>query len=217
MRSLRSAMLFLVLAVCGGQALATPSPAHYSADGLYNLANAYARAGQPGLAVLNYERAALLAPDDADINANLDFVRAAAHAPAIPRSRFARIVQAASPTLVAWGAVVGVLLAGLGILASRVARRFRWARLGGVLIGAVLMALAISNAMLLWPRMHDAVVLIDQTPARVAPAPMGDAAFVLPEAETVTVAAEHEDFALIRTRGGRMGWVARANLGAVVP
>ena len=34
--------------------------------------NSYARAGKPGLAVLNYERAALLAPDDPDINANLD-------------------------------------------------------------------------------------------------------------------------------------------------
>jgi len=31
---------------------------------LYNLANAYARAGKPGLAVLNYERAKLLEPND---------------------------------------------------------------------------------------------------------------------------------------------------------
>jgi SH3-like domain-containing protein len=46
---------------------------------------------------------------------------------------------------------------------------------------------------------------------------MGDTAFVLPEAETVTVTAEHEDFILIRTRNGLSGWVARANLGAVVP
>jgi hypothetical protein len=46
---------------------------------------------------------------------------------------------------------------------------------------------------------------------------MGDTAFVLPEAETVTMTAEHEDFVLIRTRGGLSGWVARASLGAVVP
>jgi len=65
--------------------------------------------------------------------------------------------------------------------------------------------------------MHEAVVLIDQTPARVAPVPMGDTRFVLPEAAPVTVTAEHEDFLLIRTRDGLSGWVARANLGAVVP
>ena len=71
--------------------------------------------------------------------------------------------------------------------------------------------------MLLWPLMHEAVVLIQQTPARVSPVLMADTAFVLQEAETVTMTAEHEDFILVRTRGGLTGWVARANLGAVVP
>jgi hypothetical protein len=71
--------------------------------------------------------------------------------------------------------------------------------------------------MLLWPRMHEAVVLINQTPARVSPVPMGDTAFVLREAETVTMTAEHEDFILIRTRSGLSGWVARASLGTVIP
>ncbi len=47
------------------------APAGYSAAALYNLANAYARAGKPGLAVLNYERAKLLDPQDPDIDANL--------------------------------------------------------------------------------------------------------------------------------------------------
>jgi hypothetical protein len=190
----------------------------YSADGLYNLANSYARAGKPGLAVLNYERAALLAPDDADINANLEYVRASAHVSAEPRYRFARIAEAASPALAAWGGVLGIALVGVGLLLmKRLGRRFRWVRGGSILLGVALIALAVSNAILLWPRMHEAVVLINQTPARVSPVPMGDTAFVLSEAETVTIRAEHEDFILIRTRGGLTGWVARASLGAVVP
>jgi hypothetical protein len=86
-----------------------------------------------------------------------------------------------------------------------------------VLLGLALIALTASNARLLWSRMHEAVVLTNQTPVRVSPVPMGDTAFVLQEAETVTMTAEHEDFILIRTRGGLSGWVARANLGAVVP
>jgi hypothetical protein len=217
MRALRMAILLLGLALCGGQALARAAQPQYSADGLYNLANSYARAGKPGLAVLNYERAALLAPDDADINANLDYVRASAHVAAEPVGRFTRIARIASPALAAWAGVLGLALAGFGILAARITRRFRWARIGGILIGAALIALTATNAMLLWPRMHEAVVLIDQTPARVSPVPMGETAFVLPEAESVTIVAEHEDFALIRTRGGLSGWVARSNLGAVVP
>jgi hypothetical protein len=217
MRALKIAMLIVGLALNSAQTLAQPPQPRYSADGLYNLANAYARAGKPGLAVLNYERALLLAPDDADINANLEYVRASAHVPTEPRTLFVRIAQAANPTLVAWIGVLGIAFVGVGLLARKRAPRFRWFGAGGILIGVVLIALTVSNAMLLWPRMHEAVVLIDQTPVRVSPVPMGDTAFVLREAETVAMTAEHEDFVLIRTRGGLSGWVARASLGTVVP
>ena len=220
MRTAMIAVLIAGLALCGGQTLSQPSQplkARYSADGLYNLANSYARAGKPGLAVLYYERAALLAPDDPDIRANLENVRAAAHVPTEPPKRFTRIAGAARPALAAWIGVVGIALVGAGLLARRITPRFRRALTCGILLGIALLALTVSNAMLLWPRMHEAVVLIDQTPARVSPVPMGDTGFVLPEAATVTVTAEHEDFLLIRTRDGLSGWVARANLGAVVP
>jgi tetratricopeptide (TPR) repeat protein len=213
-------MVIAVLALWAGQALAQPSqPSQptYSADGLYNLANSYARAGKPGLAVLSYERAALLAPADPDIRANLAYVRAAAHVPLKPLNRFARLAEAASPTIAAWLGVLGIALVGIGLVARRVARRFLWIPGAGILLGVMLIALTASNAMLLWPRLHEAVILVDQAPVRVSPAPMADTAFVLREAESVTVAAEHEDFILIRTGGGLSGWVSRANLGAVVP
>jgi hypothetical protein len=112
---------------------------------------------------------------------------------------------------------VGIALVGAGLLARRITPRFPRALTCGILLGIALIAMTVCNAMLLWPRMHEAVVLIDQTPARVSPVPMGDTGFVLPEAATVTVTAEHEDFVLIRTRDGLSGWVARANLGAVIP
>jgi hypothetical protein len=217
MRALRLAMLTAGLALCAGQALAHPSQPRYSADGLYNLANSYARAGKLGLAVLSYERAALLAPDDPDINANLAYVRAAAHVSTQPPDRFARLARATRPTSAAWLGVLGIALVGMGLVARRAAARFLWiARCAG-LLGVALIAVTVSNAMLLWPRMHAAVVLIDQTPARVAPVPMADTAFVLREADSVTMLAEHDDFVLIRADGGLSGWVARANLGAVVP
>jgi type IV secretory pathway VirB2 component (pilin) len=228
MRTAMLALLMVGLALCGGATLAQsppqsspPQPAQssprYSASGLYNLANAYARAGKPGLAVLDYERAALLAPNDPDIRANLEYVRASAHVPIEPPNRFTRIGQAVSPTFAAWLGVVGIALVGAMLLAKRVVPRLRWARAGGMLIGVAMIAMAASNAMLLWPRMHEAVVLVNQTPARVSPVPMGDTAFVLSEADTVTITAKYGDFILVRTRGGLSGWVARANVGAVVP
>jgi len=220
MRARTIAMLIGGLALWCAPALAQPSQPsqpRYSADGLYNLANSYARAGKPGLAVLYYERAALLRPDDADINANLERVRVSARVPTEPRSRFARVVQAANPSFAAWIGVLGIVLVGVGLLARKRASRFQRLGAGGILLGVALIALTVSNAVLLWPRMHEAVVLIDQTPARVSPVLMADTAFVLREAESVTITAEHEDFILIRTRRGLSGWVAGANLGSVVP
>jgi len=193
------------------------APVPYSADSLYNLANSYARAGKPGLAVLNYKRAALLSPNDPDINANLDYVSTAANIPTEPRTRFTRAALFANPTEAAWLGVLGVALLGTGLVTNKVTRRYRGLRATSIVVGIGLVAGSVCNALLLWPRMHEGVVLINQTPARVAPVPMGDAAFVLREAETVTISAEHEDFILVRTRTGRTGWVARANLGAVIP
>jgi len=217
MRGLRMALLLAGLALYGGPSFSQAPHRRYSADDLYNVANSYARAGKPGLAVLNYERAALLAPEDADIRANLDYVRAAAHVPVQTRSRLARIAEAASPAVAAWLGVLGLALVGVGVVAGKMTSRARLARACGILAGCALVALTVSNAMLQWRRMHEAVILVNQTPARVAPVPMGDTAFVLPEGETVTLTAEHEDFVLVRTRGGRSGWVARANVGAVMP
>lgn len=196
---------------------APSSPATYSADGLYNLANQYARAGKPGLAVLNYERAALLAPNDPDIISNLEYVRATAQVATEPHTRLTQFARLTSPTTAAWLGVIGIALLGGALLATKATRRYRVLRVIAMLLGITDIALALSNAALLWPHLHEAVIVINQTPARVSPVPMGDTAFVLREAETVTMTAEHEDFILIRTRTGRSGWVARANVAAVIP
>jgi tetratricopeptide (TPR) repeat protein len=223
MRAPAAAMLIAGLALGCGHAFAQPpssgpsAPPRYSADGLYNLGNSYARSGQPGLAVLNYERALLLAPGDADIRANLEYVRASAHVPTEPPGILARLALAANPTWAAWIGVLGIALAGTGVLAGKLAPRLQRLRGPGILLGGALITLTVSHAMLLRPRMHEAVVLAGQVPARVSPVPLGEAAFTLRQAETVTVTAEHQDFVLIRTRAGRSGWVSRADLGFVVP
>jgi hypothetical protein len=201
---------------CRAQA-AAPDETGYSAAALYNSANAYARAGKPGLAVLNYERASLLAPADPDVEANLRFVRESSHVSAEPQRWIDRLVKVASPTVVAWLGVAGVVMIGSGLLAGLLAPRRRRTRLTAIIAGAALVGFTFSNGMILWPKLHEAVVLTAATPARVAPVPMGDPLFVLPEAETVSITADHDDFLLVRTRAGRTGWVSRANLAPVVP
>jgi len=206
---------FLCLA-CRAQAAAAEGNG-YSAAALYNSANAYARAGKPGLAVLNYERASLLAPEDPDVDANLRFVRKSAHVTAEPRRWIDRMVTIARPAVVAWLGVAGVLMLGAGLLAGLLAPHRRRTRRAALLVGAALVGFTLSNGLVLWPKLHEAVILTAAAPARASPVPMGDSLFTLPEAETVRVTAEHDDFVLVRTRAGRTGWVSRANLAPVVP
>src|SRR5229473_8259994 len=153
MRAPTIAMLIVGLALWCGQTLAQPSQPWYSADGLYNLANSYARAGKPGLAVLNYERASLLAPDDPDVDANLRFVRESAHVAVEPRRWIDPLVTVARPAVVAWLGVAGVVMIGAGLLAGFLAPRRRRTRRAAMVAGALLAGFTLSNGLILWPKL----------------------------------------------------------------
>jgi hypothetical protein len=209
--------LIVGLILAAWQARAHATQTGYSAAGLYNAANAYARAGKPGMAVLNYERASLLAPNDPDIEANLRLVREPLRLPPEPRTTLARVLPRAGPAWLAWSGVTGLLIAGVSLLAGQIYPRHRWVRRAAAVIGVAMIGLTAANAMVLWPKLHEAVVIASNVAVRVSPAPMGDPLFVLTEAETVKMTAEHEGFVLIQTRAGRTGWAARASLAPIVP
>jgi hypothetical protein len=232
MRSVRAVALIAAAILLGAQTraeptqptqptqltqLTQPTQPGYSAAGLYNLANSFARSGKPGLAVLNYERARLLAPNDPDIEANLRFVLESAHLPAKSRNGLERVATLMSPRAMAWLGALGILIAGACLLAGEFGSRFRWLRRMAMAAGLGLAGLTVCNAAVHWPTLHAGVVISGTAPVRVSPVPMGDALFVLPEAETVRIKAEHEGFILIETGTGRTGWVSSANLAAVVP
>jgi hypothetical protein len=180
------------------------------------LANAYARGGKPGLAVLNYERARLLEPNDPDIDANLRQVREASGLPPESRSGFERMAGIASPRLLAWVGVLGLGLAGISALAWRSYPGHRRKLLAAVLLGISLLGLSVANGVALWPIMHEAVIT-RAAPVRVSPVPIEEPLFVLPEAAVVRMSAEHDGFVLVRASSGRTGWVPSANLVPIVP
>jgi Tetratricopeptide repeat len=210
--------LALVLALsAGAPSHAASTPEGYSAPALYNLGNAYARTGKPGLAVLNYERARLLDPNDPDLEANLRHVRESAGLPQAPRSNFDRIAVSLNPHLLAWLGVLGLLIAGFSILARVGQKTHRGKLLAATLLGIALLGAAIANAVALWPIMHQAVVITASTPVRVSPVTTEEPLFVLPEAAIVAMHGEHEGFILVQTQAGRSGWVPAANLARIVP
>jgi tetratricopeptide (TPR) repeat protein len=213
---MRARLVFCLL--LGAVAVHSESePAGYSAARLYNLANSYARAGKPGMAILNYERASLLAPNDPDVQANLRYVRASAHLPSETPDAFDRVATIASPLWIAWIGVLGLTLVGASVIVGQLSSRHRLVRGAATLLGVSMAGLALCNALALWPRFHQGVVIAASTPVRVSPVPMGDPLFTLPEGEKVKVTAEHEGFALIETRSRRAGWIAHSNFAPIVP
>jgi hypothetical protein len=215
-KRMRAALVFCLL--LGAVAVHSESePTGYSAARLYNLANSYARAGKPGMAILNYERASLLAPNDPDVRANLRYVRASAHLPAEVPDAFDRVATIASPLWMAWIGVLGLTLVGASLIVAQFSSRHGLVRGAAMLLGVSMLGLTLCNALALWPRFHQGVVIAAATPVRVSPVPMGDPLFTLPEGEKVKVVAEHEGFALIETRAGRAGWIAHSNFAPIVP
>jgi Tetratricopeptide repeat len=209
--------LIVALMFGAAQKACADAPEGYSADALYNLGNSYARAGKPGMAILNYERATLLAPNDPDIAANLRFTEASAHLPVEPRGRFDRFARIGGPFLLSWVAVLGVILVGACAVAGQLTARHRVLRFMVMLVGVVMIGSAVCSGITLWPTLHEGVIITASTPGRVSPVPMGDSLFVLAEGERVTISAEHEGFTLVHTRAGRSGWIADANVAPVVP
>ena len=219
----RMTIALLTLALGAGIAhaatgVAPQISAGYSAPRLFDLANDYARHGRPGMAVLNYERARLLAPNDPDIRANLRFVRATSGLTPVTGTWFDRQAsQLASPNILFWFGCGGLLIVGVSLLLGRQYPRLHFALRACIAAGLALMAVTLCNALATWPMMSEAVVIARATPARVAPASLADSLATLREAEIVTVDAEFRDFTLVHTDTGRTGWVASADVARVVP
>jgi len=215
---IRCAWAVLLLAAASSSfAQPTQTPPGYSASALYNAANAYALAGKPGLAVLYYERAKLLAPGDPDIDANLRHVRETSGLPPVPGSRLDSVTRLVSPTALSWMGVLGLLIVGFSMLAREVYRAHRGKLLIASIVGVCLLGLTLSSSVAIWPTVHQAVVVGHSVPVRVSPVLTEESVFVLPEAETVTVRDEHDGFVLIKNQAGRTGWAPSANVALIVP
>jgi len=196
-----------------------PAPAN-TAAALYDAGNAEARLGHPALAVLNYERARLLAPEDPDIAANLRQVRESAGLPPQTGGWLVAHERFASPNIMYWLGVIGLALAGVSLVilrARRLAARQSYRiplRLVAIL-GGLLTLLSVGDALATNELMHEYVVL-DTAPATGSPVSNGAPLFTLSQADVVHAREQHQGFLLVRDSQGRQGWVARTHLAAVV-
>ena len=169
------------------------------------------------MAVLNYERAKLLDPNDADVEANLRHVRTAAGLTPETRTRFEHAASFAAPRFIAWLGIMGFIVAGASVLALKFHRKHLLWLGAAAMVGFAAAGAALCNALALRSLMHETVVIAHTAPARVSPVPMGEPLFELREGETLEAISRHDSFIMVQTRAGRRGWVSSENLAAVVP
>lgn len=188
-----------------------------SPDLYYNIGNAYFKANELGRAILFYERARRLAPNDADILANLELARSLGADAIVPLPRFwlFRVgswwMRLFPRSLLVGLALAGYMMATGGIVmlvlrAGAAAWARRAALTGGVLVVVLGSTLAVRESG--FGQARQAVVLAAEV--GVQSAPSDDPAlqlFVIHEGTRVRVDRRSEEWLEVVLDDGKVGWV----------
>jgi len=192
------------------------SAGHVSTALLYDLANAESKAGHPGAAVLNYERALSLSPRDPDVLANLRQTRAATNLPEPQRGRWRQAAGLLTVDGWAWLAA-GCLWTVCLLLAGRALRRDADSRPGrsfvaGVAALALGIVLAAALAITRLDDLERGVVMGPRPALRVAPFEAATVSAELVAGQIVELERFHDAFVLVRTSDDQAGWMARSEV-----
>jgi hypothetical protein len=224
LHALGKGRLIILLAACaallaaGAVSARAVDAAGISAPALFDDGNAALRASRPGPAILDYERARLLAPGDSAIAQNLRAARekAAVASPAIPV--WQRPAHWLSFNGMAGLASLSLFLFSLVFIGSQfipidirgIVRTAAWS------LGATAV-LAGSAIVIRWPELNRAVIVGAHPDAHIAPAGESSVLFNPKPGEVVIEESTYGDFVRIRTTDGRSGWVVAQEVEKIIP
>lgn len=189
----------------------------------FNIGNCYYKLGDVPRALLHYERAALLAPGDDDIRANLDLTRTLVvdrvnEPPGFTLgSAWERFRGGGGPDQWAivslWACMV--LFAGLGLYFLS---RSSWVRRAALVSAAAGLVLLIASLILAGQRhaeliSHDqAIIMSPKVDVTSEPRSGGTLLFVLHEGTKVKVLEQRGEWCSVRITSGTVGWMPARDL-----
>lgn len=183
-----------------------------SGDLYYNLANTYFRLHRLGPAILNYERARLLIPGDADLRFNLGLARDQTQDVATPSGDTVHMVffwldGFSEAAFFRAFAAVNVLFSV--ILTIRLFRRPEWTFYVGVVALLFWIVLGASFAVKWHDTHYDdrAVVLAPEADVLAGPDPADTCLFKLHEGTIVHQERSEDGWTLIHLDGNKRGWL----------
>jgi len=177
---------------------------------LFNDANAEFKAGNPGRAITAYRRAALLSPRDAEIQANLQFVRNQVQGPTVREGRWENWAGALTLNE---GAVLTAVLFWL-TAALLIARQIRPAFILKLKNATRIFGfLTIFSATVLGWRAANhftkatAVVISAEATVRSGPFDEAQSAFAVHDGAELSVLDRHGDWIQVTAGSGKIGWL----------
>jgi tetratricopeptide (TPR) repeat protein len=185
-----------------------------SAPLCYNLGNSCAQNGQTGKAVLQYERALLLAAGDADSRHNLRKLR---QDKGLDQEEVPLPLQAATLlSLNQWTLLAALFLAALALWHLATLRRPVSTRLTATLTSGCLLLLALCIAgMVTQYRNRQQAVVIAESPLLISPFAEAKATDNAKEGSLIRIVKTHGQYALIKDKQGRGGWIPTASFESI--
>ena len=183
----------------------------------YNLGNAYLRSGQLGRAILNYERAQILIPRDADLNYNLRYALDQAQDAISPDQNYLKQaffwLEDLTLSELMWG-FAGLNMLFWGILFLRLFVRPEWT----YYVFIVLLIFWLVGGASLGVKWHQvesdsrAVILDNEVDVLAGPDSNDTVLFKLHEGAIINRERVEDDWSLIRLSDSKRGWVESSTI-----
>ncbi len=189
----------------------------YSADVLFNLAVSYEHSGQPGKAILNYERALRLDPSDSDIKGNLHLLRKKNGLYAREFSWSEKFFQLLN--MDQWLLASLVFLVIFTLLQLTTLRLPLSTALKRTVSVACLFLIALSaaGAFYRYPAYHAWVVTTEGSRLLLSPFDSSKSNGSIQAGRLVFPEKKHHEFAYIKDDTGRSGWIRARDIEPIVP
>ena len=190
----------------------------------YNLGNCYYKTDDIARAILNYERALLLSPGNADIRANLEIARSKTidKVTPVPEIFFITWIKSLvnSQSSDAWTrtGIVSFLLLLVSLAIFFFTQHIKWKKIGFsaailFLIVTVLSNLFASQQKSYLTNRNDAIILSPSVTVRSTPSESGTSLFVLHEGRKVEIKDNSmREWKEIRLEDGKVGWVPSSSI-----
>jgi len=181
----------------------------------YNLGNTYYQTNNIGPAVLHYEKALALRPNDPDARANLHFIRESSQLPEPETGLAHRWAQALPLDIWCWLAAVGFWGSAALLLLPRMFDSLNTFTRILLFLSLLIMLSGIVALYGYKDKINQGVVLNSDTPLRVAPSDESPPTAYMQAGELAVIVKERQDFFFVNTQTGKSGWVLHVEIGKI--